>query len=89
LEQSAAMEAGGDVGPTGAVTGVVVLEGLVDGVVVAGGNEVLVRDGGGRWADCEFGDDEHAAATTLRRASAPSTPRLRRARTCLTRRRLS
>jgi hypothetical protein len=88
LEQSAAMEAGGDVGPAWDVTGVVEIGLLVDGVVVAGGNVEVERGDGRRSDDCGFGDDEHEATTTVRRTSAPNTPN-RRAGTCLTRRRLS
>jgi hypothetical protein len=87
LEQSATIEAGGDVGPGGTVTWVVELVLVVDGVVVVGGN-VVVEGGGGRWNDCELGVDEHAAATAARGTSAPSRD-LRRARVSLTRRRLS
>ncbi len=83
------MDAGGDVGPPEGATGVDVLGLLVDEVVVAGGNVVTAR-WGVRWcSDCGLGDDEHAAATTVRRASDPNTTSFRRAAIALTRRRLS
>jgi hypothetical protein len=83
------MEAGGDIASAGIATAGAVLVVLVEGEVVAGGNVVVERGGGGRLANCRLGDDEHAAAITVRRASVPAATNLRRARTWITRRRLS
>ena len=86
------MDAGGDVvcPAEGATDGAPVVGVLVGGaVVVVGGDVVVVVAGRTRPADCPLGDDVHAAAITVSRASVPATAGLERARTGFTRGRLS
>ncbi len=88
------MDAGGEVVcPDGGATDGAPLVGVLVGgaVVVVGGDVVVVVVVGGRErpADCPLGDDEHAAAITVSRASVPATASLERARTGFTRGRLS
>ena len=93
MEQSAAIDAGGVVvGPAGAATeGDPPLTPLV--AVVAGADVVVVVAvvGGDDSvpADCPLGDDEQAAAITVKRASVPAIASHERARTGFTRGTLS
>ncbi len=83
------MDAGGvAVGPAGAAAeGEPPLRPLV--AVVVGGDVVVEGGDVGRRADCPLGDDEQAAAITVKRPSVPAITSLERAPTGFTRGRLS